>query len=126
MEGFAEGTMVTVKDESPRYQSTSGCDGEIAVSVTADRRVNVTLSLLQTSDSNDILAAQDRLADTSPGIAGWGPVHIRDLNGRTLYEGKALIVERPESTFGATAKNRDWKLLCVFTSRFDGGSTAVA
>ena len=126
IEGFAEGSLLTIKDESPRIMSVVGTTGEIAVSRTADKRTNVTLRLLQTSNSNDVLAAQDALADFTPGLAGWGPINIRDLNGRSLYEGKAIIAERPEAGFNRTAESREWKLLCVFTKRFDGGSNQVA
>src|SRR5512136_789726 len=83
MGGFADGTFVSVERTSDTFTKVSGADGIVSRSKTKDRSGTLTLTLAQTSPSNDVLtgfAVKDELSNS-----GIVPVLIKDLSGRSIY-----------------------------------------
>lgn len=119
MEGYADGSFLTLKPSAPRIIKVVGTDGEYSISRHADRGATVEIKLMQTSTSNEVLNA---LVDL-PGFA----IYIRDLNGTTLREAPACWVEEvPEEDFDRSAGERTW---IIGVERLDGvigGSTGLA
>jgi len=107
--GFADGTGITVEFSSPSYTKTVGADGEVARTRSNDDTAKITITLLQTSLSNDWLSslvALDKLAN-----AGKVPVQIKDLLGTTvLFFKDAWVNERPSIEFGKELSERAWIL----------------
>jgi hypothetical protein len=109
MTGLAEDTFVEIAPMTDRVTSASGADGEIARSVSSDRRHTVTITLQQTSPSNDVLSAF-ATADLYTGGAVI-PVMVQDLSGRTLFAAsQGWISTMPSITFGAEVGTREWGL----------------
>lgn len=123
--GFADGSMVEIDDNEDAIQAVVGTTGEVALSRVTNPLAVMTVRLLQTSDSNDVLSAQHRLGQTGRGLAGVGPFHFADLNGRTIVEGRAVVMKPPKITMDRSAKEREWKILLIKTNRVDGGNTRV-
>lgn len=125
--GFADGEFLRVEQEGDDFLDTVGTDGEVTVSKSNDRRATITVLLSQTSDGNDVLSALSNLARNTPGLAGAGPLYVRDRQGRTVYEAAACwIAKPPDATFDRTATSREWKVRCDKLKRFDGGNNATA
>jgi hypothetical protein len=124
--GFGDGEFLRVEQESDDFLDVVGTDGEVAVSKSNDRRATITVILLQTSSGNDLLSALRTLAVSSPGLAGAGPLYIRDRNGRTVYESPACWIRKPpDATFDRSATSREWTIRCGTLIRTDGGNTNV-
>jgi hypothetical protein len=119
MAGYADGSFVTVKPAAARIVKVVGTDGHYSISRHADRGATLEITLMQTSDSNDIL---DALVD----MPGFG-VYLRDRNGRTIREAPAAWIEEvPEEDFDRSAKERKWVIGVERLSGVIGGSTGTA
>lgn len=110
MSGLGEGDFLGIEPMADTVTSKVGADGEVARSVSTDARHTVTLTLQQTSPSNDILsgfAAVDRL---TCGGASF-PLLVQDLCGRTMFAtDKAWISRVPNVTFGIETGEREWQI----------------
>jgi hypothetical protein len=125
IQGAADGVFVEFDDNEDSIQVVVGTQGEVAVSRIVNPLGIATVRLMQTSDSNDVLSAQQRLTQNGRGLSGFGPFHLADLNGRTIVEGRAIVMKNPKITIDRSAKEREWKILVVKTNRVDGGNTRV-
>lgn len=107
--------------------SEVGIDGEVVVSATKDQRCNVILTLMQTSNVNELLSVYQNLAIEAPAMAGAiQPLEIKDPNGVALYfEANAIVAKPPDPTFGEKIGTREWTILCPHLTRNDGGNTPI-
>ncbi len=80
--GFADGPFISVAPAGDRFTKVSGADGEKARSKSNDYSHEVTLTLLQTSASNDYLSTIHNIDKLSN--LGKLPLQIVDLNGTTI------------------------------------------
>ncbi len=105
--GFAEGTFITVSKNEDAFTQQIGADGEGVRSKTNNRSGTITLTLMQSSDSNETLSQiyyLDKLSNT-----GSGAFFIKDTNGTTLVLAKsAWIRKMPDIEFGKESSNREW------------------
>lgn len=108
LSGLAEDTFVTVAEIGEGITSVSGADGEVARSMSRDSRLRITVSLMQTSDSNALLTAMHQADKASDG-QGALPVAVTDLRGKSLHAAdSAWIVKTPDAGYAAKTGNRDW------------------
>ena len=108
--GFADGTFVSVEQMTDGVTSQAGADGEVARAMSADKRMRVTITLQQTSASNDFLSAA-YLADQASGGDIPLPIAITDLRGCSLFfASSAWVVKMPTAEFGKEIGTREWVL----------------
>lgn len=112
IEGFVDGTFVKVARATESFTKQVGVGGEVTRSYSNDKSGEVTLTLMQTSDSNDILSAAAAADEASPGTgAGIGTFQLKDLNGRTLAHGDECWVRKPADVENAKESGqREWVL----------------
>ncbi len=123
IQGFADGEYITVEQVSDGFQDVVGTDGEVARSKSNDRRATVTIKLLQTSPSNDVLSAIHRADLDAPNGAGVFAFQMMDLQGTSIVHGaKAWIVKFPDTSMDRTAKSREWQIRIATVDRFVGGN----
>ena len=122
--GFADGEFLSYESISDDIASVAGADGEVAISKNLDPRVQFTVTLLQTSDANDVFSGLRQLRRL-PGNAGVAPYTVRDRNGRTLHEGKCWVKKAPTAAFARSAGPRAWAFEGVEEFGFDGGNLSV-
>ncbi len=107
LSGYADGTFIMVERSSDAFSKVVGAGGDVARVRNRDRSGRVTVTLMQTSLTNDRLsaiAAQDELAGT-----GVGPLLIKDLGGTTLISAQSCwIAKVPNQEFGKEFSNREW------------------
>lgn len=107
LSGFADGTFVESRMDSDAFSDVCGADGEVARSASADERGEITVTLLQTSQSNDLLTAE-HAKDTAT-KKNTGPVFVKDLNGTTKIQGsEAWIKKVADVTLGKEIEARQW------------------
>lgn len=106
--GFMDSTFIKIQKTSDDYSVHVGADGEGARIESADESGSVTLTLMQTSLSNDVLSAM-RIKDKAGDPTGHGALLIKDLNGTTLISAAEAWIRRPPDGELANDKgSRDW------------------
>lgn len=123
LQGFADGSFVTVSQETDNFTDVVGSDGEVSRSKTNDRRATITFKLMQTSSSNALLSAIANADLAAPAGAGVGQLMVRDRQGTSLYRAdEAWISKPPDVDFDRGATSREWTLRCAKLERTDGGN----
>lgn len=124
LSGFADGTFISVERSNDTFSKVSGADGFVSRAKTNDRSGAITITLAQTSPSNDVLqgfALADELSN-----AGVVPVLVRDVAGRTTFvSGFGWVRKPPTSDFGKEINNREWMLDVADLDVFIGGTPDV-
>lgn len=123
MTGFADGTFLVIVRDDDAFTKVNGADGETSRAKSNNKGGSATLSLQQTSPSNDILsgiALADELSNS-----GVVPVIVNDSLGTTvLFSGEGWIKKPAEVTFAKEIGNRDWVLDLASMDVFVGGNLA--
>lgn len=110
LQGFSDGTFVEIAPAADRVTSKSGADGEVARSIGTDKRHTITITLQQTSPSNDALSAM-LLADELSGGGLPVPVMVQDLSGRTVFAvDRGWVSKAPAISFAVESGDRVWTL----------------
>ena len=118
--GYADGTFVNLAWASDLFTKTVGADGEVSRAKSNDRTGTLTLTLLQTSASNDVLsgyAEADRLSNS-----GVVPVLIKDASGRTLLLATGWVGRYPDVNFAKDDQQRAWQIHLAQVNAFIGGN----
>lgn len=125
VEGYADGTFVVIEDDEDAYSMQVGTDGEAVRSKSNNRGATITITLLQSSSSNDLLSAQHNLDRLSSGGKGIAPLLIKDNNGLAIYTAEtAWIQKRPSAEFAREATSREWVLRTNNLIPIDAGNNA--
>lgn len=107
--GFADGTFVSVSPAGDRFGKGVGADGEVSRNKSNDNTSEVTLTLMQTSISNDYLSGVLNLDKLSN--AGKLPLMIKDMLGTTLLAwSEAWIKTPPTVDMSKETGERAWVL----------------
>lgn len=124
--GYGEGDAIEIAPMSDLSTSKVGIDGDVTRSMSTDRRCRLTVRLMQSSPSNDMLSALVGVDQITGGRMF--PVTVMDLLGRTLVvAAQSWIATRPTVTFGREATEREWTFETGSLSEwFAGGSNAIA
>ena len=107
--GYMDGTFINVSREVPLSSLYVGADNSGARTLRTNRSATITLSLHQSSGSNDVLT-QLYLNDQDAKDNTWlFNVLIKDSSGRSLYQGRqSFIGQLPDSGFSTEISQRDW------------------
>ena len=107
VQGYADGTYITVAYSANTWELIKGADGEAARVRTNDDSVTITVTLLQTAASNTVLSGLDNI-DRKTG-AGSLPLFIKDNNGDTQGGGAVAWIEKaPDINNSKTVEPRAW------------------
>jgi len=121
LEGFGPDTKVVVARDEQSWTKQVGVDGQVTRSKSNNKSGTITITLMQTSASNDFLsgiAITDELSS-----AGVLPVLVKDNNGTSLYSAVEAWVQKPsDASFGLEANTREWVIDVAELSIFNGGN----
>lgn len=121
LRGYADGTFISIERTSDAFTTNVGADGEVSRTHSADKTGKITITLQQTSDSNDFLSALVNADEIS--LLGQVPVLLKDTNGRTLAESPFAWVDKvANSEFGNELSDREWVISCSELIVFVGGN----
>lgn len=104
--GFADGTFVSVEREVDAFTKVVGADGEVSRTKSANYSGMMTLTLLQTSDSNRILGSY--LLDDELDSSGVFDVLLTDNNDNKIFAGNGWIRKGPNVELASELSNREW------------------
>ncbi len=121
--GYADGEMIKVETPEDAFTTKTGSDGETTRSKSNKNVKRVTVSLMQTSDVNDLLSFIHQTDLEASNGAGVGAFFLKDLSGRALLTApEAWIVKAPDMTFDREATARVWVFDCVESKQVTGGN----
>ncbi len=110
-------TEIAVKKNSQTFEIIKGIRGKNTRKRNKDSSCIVSISLIQTSTSNDVLSeilALDKELGT-----GQLSLQLKDISGSTLIKSdNAFIEDYPEATFQDTIQTRTWNICCLSTSEY--------
>lgn len=110
--GYADGTFVNVTRDEDAFTKRTGADGEASRAKSNNRGGSITVTLQQTSLSNDALSAL-ALVDENTGD-GVVPVIVKDVRGTTLcYSSAGWIKKMPDAEFSKEIQDREWVIDCA-------------
>ena len=119
--GFADGTFLEIEMAEDGIVSVAGADGEVARAINRSPLASVTITLLQTSESNDYFTAQHKL-DKETG-KGKLPLMVRDLFGKELLIASQAWVRKPATiSRSKEVESREWVLDCQVETLVVGGN----
>lgn len=121
MSGFADGTFLEITADKQQFTKVTGADGFTTRVKSNDYGAVMTLTLSQSSPSNDVLSgilALDRAAN-----AGVVPIFVKDMSGSTVFfAATGWIQQFPDSSFGNEINNRGWTIDLADVDIFIGGN----
>lgn len=107
--GIAPGTFIRVERNADMWGLQIGSAGEGARIKSNDKSGKITLTLMQTSPSNDILSAQALIDEQTNG--GSSAAEVRDSNGTSLHAAEnAWVKKTPDSEYSNEGGTREWVL----------------
>lgn len=108
--GWADGDCFQITQPEDSFETQRGADGTVERIAKNVSDVEITLTLLPSSLSNDLLMALHTL-DKETGL-GKVPFMMKDLNSVTTIATflQAWIVKPPDSSRGNTANQREWMI----------------
>lgn len=110
--GFFDGTFITVTRDEDSFSKHTGADGDVSRAANANKGGKVTLTLKQTSASNDTLTQiheQDETLNDGVGI-----LSIVDASGRTIVAvPEAWILKPADVEFAKEIVAREWTFDCA-------------
>lgn len=119
LEGYMDGTFVSMAQNGDNFEKSKGADGEIDRVNKNSNDWSITVTLKQTSPSNTQLSAQaaaDKLANT-----GKFPLTITDLGGTSLFFAQdSWIGKEPDSEYSDTISSREWRFDTGPAQKIDG------
>lgn len=104
--GFAEDTFVEIAPAEEGFTRKVGADGEVVRSHSANTCCDVTVTLMQSSLSNQVLSAA-AVADRLSGV-GLAPLSITEITSGTTFFFPQAWVEMPTVGFAKEAGERAW------------------
>lgn len=122
IEGYMDGTFISMSQNGDSFEKSKGADGEIDRVNKNSNDWAVTFTLKQTSPTNPLLSAQataDKLTN-----AGKLPLTITDLGGTSLFFAQdAWIAKEPDSEYSDSMSPREWRIDTGPAQKLDGSNT---
>lgn len=125
LSGFGEDSFIMVEPTEATFTMVSGVDGAASRSLTGNATGKVTITLMQTSESNAYLTAifnADKL--TGEGVKS---LLIQDNSGKDVHFAPyAFIEQMPSAEYAKEVGTREWSFLCADLDEFLAGSEPAA
>ncbi len=121
--GYADGTFVEIEQDEDDFSLTVGSDGEACRAKTNNRAASMTVTLLQSSATNDLLSAKRNADILTPSGDGIGAFMVKDNSGTTVCNAqKAWIVKPPAVVYSRGVEARAWTFKTDSMDWFVGGN----
>jgi Protein of unknown function (DUF3277) len=122
--GFTNGTFLEIVADQQQFTKVTGADGYVTRVKSNDYGATMTLTLAQSSPSNDVLSAifnADRAIN-----GGVVPILIKDLSGTTvIFSATGWIQQFPDITYSNEFTERAWVFDLANVDFFLGGNGVV-
>ena len=121
--GYADGTFLNITRLVDHATLYNGADATNARVVRAVKNCDITLTLHQASESNDVLSQLLILDEDSRDGSDVFYITIKDNSGRTVASSPAAFIGTPPDIgMGTDITERDWVLRAIKLDIFAGGN----
>lgn len=121
--GYADGSFINITRLVLGSEPYSGADVSNARIVRANYNSTITLSLAQTSESNDVLSQLLKNDSITRDSTWLFSLLIKDNTGRSQYFSRQCYIGgHPDSTFSTQIDQRDWLIHCPKLEQNIGGN----
>jgi hypothetical protein len=121
--GYVDGTFLTISRLVLASEPYSGSDVSNARVVRSNKNSTLTLSLMMTSESNDILGQLLRNDEQTRDNTNLFSMTIKDNTGRSIYFSRQCYIgNNPDSTYSNAIDSRDWSIHAVKLEQVQGGN----
>lgn len=121
IEGYAEGSFVSITRDAPLFETVESADGRISRVKRPSKTHTVEITLMGTAESNELLTRLS-LIDHNTLVAKF-PLMIKDnLGGTVFFSASAWVESLPVTQFSTTVTDRTWRLKCAQATLFVGGN----
>lgn len=121
IKGYGDGDFVSIEMVEDAFTPISGGDGEVTWSQNPSTLSTVTITLMASSPSNDVLSAI-HLTDRQTGL-GTFPLFVKDNSGRDLFiSDAARIIKMATISKGKEVGSREWTISAANSQMFAGGN----
>lgn len=121
--GFADGTFLNVSRITPASELYVGSDLTAMRVKRRNKAANITLTLHQGANSNNVLQALQRADEEDDGDEWVVALTVKDNSGTTLFSSnQAFVSTVPDTTLSSTTETRDWVISAVSLSYNVGGN----
>ena len=119
--GYADGTFIEISRDDVAFTKVVGADGNTSRVKSNNTGGTLTITLQQTSPSNDILSAFAQADElTNSGVV---PILVKDLSGNSIYfSATGWIQKYPDSIFANEINTRAWVLDLADLDMFVGSN----
>lgn len=125
LSGFSEDSIVQIERNAETFTMYTGADNTSTRIYNANTSAKLTISLQQTSASNDILSALYRNDAATRNSSGLFTLQVKDNSGRSnFFSDDAYIGVVPNSSFNNSMQTREW-VLHAHNLQSDIGGNAV-
>jgi len=109
IDGYSEGTMVSLSKASDDYSTKWGTDGKAVRTKLHNKGGTITVTLMATSLSNDRLSEIRNNDYALPNGGGVGSLTIQNIEGTDVHTAEnAWIQSAPDFSFETEAGTREW------------------
>lgn len=123
MSGFVDGTFLEISSDTEQFTKVTGADGYVTRVKSNDYGATMTLTLAQSSPSNDVLSTFFNLDRTVNG--GIVPILVKDLSGTTIiFSATGWIQQFPDISYSNDISERAWIFDLANMDLFIGGNEA--
>ena len=125
--GYAEDSNINIEHDAETYQHHTGIDNVATRIHNANTSGKITISLAESSASNDVLYALHQYDVDSRSNKGLFSLTIKDGSGRSvMFSQEAYIGVVPNQQYGASVNNREWVFHCTRMTNVLGGNGLVS
>ena len=105
--GYADGSFVTVARDEDGWGLSVGSSGEGVRSKMNNKSGTITVTLIQSSESNTFLSGFAELDELSGG--GQGPLLVKDNSGSSLHVCESAWIQKvADAEYAREAGSREW------------------
>lgn len=124
--GYTDGSFINITRVIPHATRYVGADNSHARVVRAVTSADVTLTLHQSSESNDVLSRLLQRDEASRNGDDIFTITIKDASGRTVASSpQAYIGTVPDVGFGTEMTDREWVIMTVNMDTTIGGNAKM-
>lgn len=125
--GFSTDSIVKIEASTEKFELYTGADNTSTRIYKGNEAGTISLSLQQTSPSNDIFSQLYLNDIASQDSSGLFTVTVKDNSGRSLYfASEAYIGKLPMSDFGNSMHHREWVVHCAHLHMYIGGNSVFS
>lgn len=124
--GMADGSFLTITRVVPAATLYTGADASSARVLRRVKNLDITLTLHQSSESNDVLSQLQRLDEEAHNNDHLFAITIKDGMGRSIYSSNQCFIGTiADGEFATDLSTRPWVLHSVGSDTFTGGNAKL-